>query len=165
MTVFLAIVGFILIGIGFLGIFLPVLPGIPLAWLGLFIFAIGTGFEKISILATVIFFILMLLTLAFDFLAPMLGAGKYKASRLGIAGTFFGFLVGILVFGFWGIILGPLIGAFVGELIARRPAGQALKSATGAFIGFLAGTLVRVIYIFILLGYFCLLYTSPSPRD
>ena len=165
MTVFLAIVGFILIGTGFLGIFLPVLPGIPLAWLGLFIFAIGTGFEKISILATVIFFILMLLTLAFDFLAPMLGAGKYKASRLGIAGTFFGFLVGILVFGFWGIILGPLIGAFVGELIARRPAGQALKSATGAFIGFLAGTLVRVIYIFILLGYFCLLYTSPSPRD
>ncbi|UCC16863.1 MAG: DUF456 family protein, partial [Dehalococcoidales bacterium] len=70
MTVFLAIVGFILIGVGFLGIFLPVLPGIPLAWLGLFVFAIGTGFDKISILATVIFFILMLLTLAFDFFAP-----------------------------------------------------------------------------------------------
>jgi uncharacterized protein YqgC (DUF456 family) len=154
MTVFLAIVGFILIGVGFIGIFLPVLPGIPLAWLGLFIFAIGTGFDKISILATIIFFVLMLLTLALDFFAPMLGAGKYKASKLGIAGTFVGFIVGILVFGFWGVILGPFIGAFVGELIARRPAGQALKSATGAFIGFLAGSLVRVIYIFVLLGFF-----------
>ena len=157
MTVFLAIVGFLLIGVGFLGIFLPVLPGIPLAWLGLFIFAIGTGFEKISILATVIFFILMLLTLALDFLAPMLGAGKYKASKLGIAGTFIGFLVGIFafgIFGIWGVVLGPLIGAFVGEIIAKRPADQALRSATGAFIGFLAGSLIRVIYIFVLLGYF-----------
>ena len=157
MTVFLAIVGILLIGIGFLGIFLPILPGIPLAWLGLFIFAIGTGFEKISITATVIFFILMLVTLAFDFLAPMLGAGKYKASKIGIAGTFIGFLVGIFafgIFGIWGVIFGPLIGAFVGEIIARRPASQALRSATGAFIGFLAGSLIRVIYIFVLLGYF-----------
>ena len=154
MTVFLAIVGFILIGVGFLGIFLPILPGIPLAWLGLFIFAIGTGFEKISVLATVVFFILMLITLALDFLAPMLGAGKYKASKFGIAGTFIGFIVGLLVFGFWGVILGPFIGAFVCELIARRPAGQALKSAMGAFIGFLAGSLIRVIYIFVLLGFF-----------
>jgi uncharacterized protein len=132
MTVFLAVVGFILIAIGFIGIFLPVLPGIPLAWLGLFIFAIGTGFEKISVLATIIFFILMLITQALDFLAPMLGAGKYKASRAGIAGTFIGFIIGILVFGFWGVILGPLIGAFAGELIARRPANQAFRSATGS---------------------------------
>jgi uncharacterized protein YqgC (DUF456 family) len=154
MTVFLAIVGFILIGVGFLGIFLPILPGIPLAWLGLFIFAIGTGFEKISVVATVVFFVLMLITLALDFLAPMLGAGKYKASKFGITGTFIGFIVGLLVFGFWGVILGPFIGAFVGEIIARRPAGQALKSATGAFIGFLAGSLIRVIYIFVLLGFF-----------
>lgn len=154
MTVFLAIVGFILIGIGFFGIFLPVLPGIPLAWLGLFIFAIGTGFDKVSILATVIFFILMLFTLALDFLAPMLGAGKYKASKFGIAGAFVGFIIGVIVFQLWGIILGPFIGAFVGELVARRPASQALKSATGTLIGFLAGSLVKVVYIFVLLGFF-----------
>ena len=154
MTVFLAIVGFLLIGVGFIGIFLPVLPGIPLAWLGLFIFAIGTGFEKISIMATVIFFIFMLFTLALDFLAPILGAGKFKASKIGIAGTFVGFIVGIILFQFWGVIIGPFIGAFVGELLARRPAGQALKSATGALIGFLAGSLVKVIYIFVLLGFF-----------
>ena len=150
----LAIVGFLLIGVGFIGIFLPVLPGIPLAWLGLFIFAIGTGFEKISIMATVIFFIFMLFTLALDFLAPILGAGKFKASKIGIAGTFVGFIVGIILFQFWGVIIGPFIGAFVGELLARRPAGQALKSATGALIGFLAGSLVKVIYIFVLLGFF-----------
>ena len=153
-VVLLSILGFVLIAAGLIGIFLPVLPGVPLAWLGLFIFAIGTGFEKISVLATVIFFIFMLLTLLIDFLTPMLGAGKQKASKWGIAGTFAGFLVGIFVFGFWGIILGPFIGAFLGELIARKPTGQALKSAAGALLGFVAGSLFKVIYIFVLLGFF-----------
>lgn len=149
----MAILAFILIGVGFAGVFLPVLPGIPLAWLGVFVFAIGTGFEKISVLATVIFFVLMLLSLALDFFAPMLGAGKYRASRWGIAGAFVGFLLGILVLGFWGVIFGPFIGAFLGETVARRPADQALRSAAGTLIGFLAGSLVKVIYIFVLLGF------------
>jgi uncharacterized protein len=153
-TIVLAILGFVLIGAGFLGIFLPILPDIPLAWLGLFIFAIGTGFDKISILATVLFFVFMLLTMLLVFFAPMIGAGKYKASKWGVAGTFIGFMAGIMIFGFWGIILGPFIGAFLGELIARRPAQIALKSALGALIGFIAGSLFKVIYIFILLGFF-----------
>jgi uncharacterized protein YqgC (DUF456 family) len=153
-TALLAILGFVFIGAGFLGIFLPILPGIPLAWLGFFIFAIGTGFTRISILATVVFFVLMLVVLLLDFLAPVLGAGKYKASKWGIAGAFVGFLVGVLIFGFWGIILGPFIGALLGEIAARRPAGQAFKSAAGTLIGFLAGSLIKTIYIFVLLGFF-----------
>ncbi|MBN2239785.1 MAG: DUF456 domain-containing protein [Dehalococcoidales bacterium] len=152
--ILLGILAFVLIIVGFIGVFLPILPGIPLAWLGLFIFAIGTGFDKISILATVLFFVWMVLTLLLDFLAPMIGAGKYKASKWGIIGTTVGLIVGLIWFGFWGVILGPFIGAFAGELLAMRPPKQALKSAFGAFIGFLAGTLFRVIYIFVLLGFF-----------
>lgn len=138
---------------GLAGVFLPLLPGVPLAWLGLFIYAIGTGFDRISILTTVIFFILMLLTLLFDFVAPMLGASKYRASRYGIIGAFIGFTVGIFVFGFWGVILGPFLGAFLGELIAKGQPRQALKSALGAFLGFVAGTLVKTILILIMLGF------------
>ncbi len=152
MGILLAVICFILMAVGLAGVFLPILPGVPLAWLGLFIYAIGTGFERISILATVIFFVLMLVTLALDFIAPMLGAGKYKASKWGIAGTFVGFIVGIFTLGIWGIILGPFIGAFLGELIARRPTGQAFKSASGALLGFIAGSLIKVIFIFIMLG-------------
>ncbi len=140
---------------GLLGVFLPLLPGVPLAWLGLFIYALGTGFERISITTTVVFFILMLLSLLLDFITPMLGASKYRASKYGIIGAFIGFTVGIFVFGFWGIILGPLAGAFLGELIARRPPRQAFKSALGAFLGFVAGTLVKTILILIMLG-FCI---------
>jgi len=140
--------------VGLLGVVLPLLPGIPLSWLGLFIYALGTGFERISITTVVVFFILTVLTLVLDFAAPMLGARKYRASKFGSFGAFLGFMVGIFVLGFWGIILGPFIGAFLGELIARRKPKQALGSALGAILGFVAGALFKIIVILIMAGFF-----------
>ena len=153
-TIALTVVCSVLIVVGLLGVVLPILPGIPLAWLGLFIYAIGTGFERISIATVVVFSILTILALLLDFLAPMLGAKKYRASKLGVFGAFLGFTVGIFVLGFWGIILGPFIGALLGELIAGRRPRQALGSAFGTFLGFVAGTLFKIIVILVMAGFF-----------
>ena len=139
---------------GLVGALVPAIPGVPIAWLGFFIYAIATGFERISVVTVVIFFILMLLTLVLDFVAPMLGAKKYRASKLGIAGAFLGFVAGIFLLGFWGIIVGPLVGAFLGELIASRKPGQALGSALGAFLGFISGALVKIVLILVMAGFF-----------
>ncbi|MFC1897102.1 DUF456 domain-containing protein [Chloroflexota bacterium] len=153
-TVLWAILCSVLILAGLIGVFVPILPGIPLAWLGFFIYAIGTGFERISISLVIVFFVLMVLITITDFLAPMLGAKKFKASKYGVFGAFLGLMVGIIVFGFWGIILGPLIGAFSMELIARKPPKGAFKSAIGAFVGFIAGTLLKVIFLLVMSGFF-----------
>lgn len=153
-TIALTILCSVLMVVGLLGVVLPVLPGIPLSWLGLFIYALGTGFERISIATVVVFFILAVLTLVLDFAAPMLGARKYRASKLGVFGAFLGFTVGIFVLGFLGIILGPFIGAFLGEMIARRKPKQALGSALGTFLGFIVGTLFKIIVILIMAGFF-----------
>lgn len=153
-TVLYAIICSILLLVGLIGVFAPVLPGIPLAWLGLFIYAIGTGFERISIITIVIFSVLTVLIMLIDFLAPMLGAKKYKASKYGILGAFLGLIVGVIIFGFWGIILGPFIGAFIFELIAKRQMKVAFKSAVGTLVGFIAGALIKVIFILIMSGFF-----------
>ncbi|HEY92169.1 MAG TPA: DUF456 domain-containing protein [Dehalococcoidia bacterium] len=153
-TVAVTILCSILMVIGLLGVVLPILPGIPLSWLGFFIYALGTGFERISIVTVVIFTILTVLTLILDFAAPMLGAKKYQASKLGIFGAFLGFTIGIFVIGFWGIILGPFIGALLGELIAGRKPKQAIRSALGAFLGFIASTLFKIIVILTMAGFF-----------
>jgi uncharacterized protein YqgC (DUF456 family) len=140
--------------VGLLGVVLPVLPGIPLSWLGLFIYALATSFERISIATVIVFFILTVLTLVIDFIAPLLGARKYQASKFGIAGAFIGGIVGIIVVNIWGIILGPVIGAFLGELIAKGKPKQALGSALGAFVGFVMGALLKIIVILIMAGFF-----------
>ena len=137
-----------------IGSILPFLPGVPLAWIGLLIYAAVTGFEKISVLTTVIFFIVMLITLAIGYFAPMLGAKKYKTSSLGIFGSFLGLTFGVLLFGPWGIIIGPFIGAVIGELIARKAPEPAVKSAFGTFIGYITGTLLQIIVVLIMAGFF-----------
>ena len=149
-----AIICSVLILIGLIGALLPAIPGVPIAWLGLFIYAIGTGFERISILTVAIFFGITVITLTLDFVAPMLGAKKYRASKLGVAGAFVGFVAGVILLGFWGVILGPLVGAFLGELIASRKPKKALGSALGAFLGFIAGTLIKIVVILTMAGFF-----------
>ena len=153
-VVIYAVICSLLMVVGFIGIFAPVLPGIPIAWLGLFIYAIGTGFERISLTTTIVFAALTALILLLDFLAPMLGAKKFKASALGVLGAFIGLIVGVLFLGFWGIILGPFLGAFLFELMAKKQAKGAAKAALGTVVGYLAGALVKVIFLFVMAGFF-----------
>lgn len=153
-TVLFAIICAVLMLIALVGVFVPMIPGVALAWLGLFIYAIGTGFTKVSLATIVIFLVMAVLITLIDFLAPMLGAKKYRATKFGILGAFLGLLVGIVFLSFWGIIIGPFIGAFTLELIARRRVDIALRSATGTFVGFLAGTLVKTIFLLVMIGFF-----------
>lgn len=145
---------FILLFLGALGVLLPFLPGVPLAWLGIFLYALATGFETLSVTTIGVFFGLMVLTQILDFIAPMLGAKKYRASKYGIIGALIGGIVGIFVLNIWGIIVGPLIGAFVGEMIALRRPNEALGASFGAFVGCLAGSLIKLVLVMVMAGFF-----------
>ena len=145
---------FVLMFLGLVGVIVPFLPGVPLAWLGIFIYAVSTNFEKISLTAVLVFLALTVLLFFLDLLAPMLGAKKYKASKYGILGVFLGAILGIIFFGPLGIIIGPLAGAFLGELLANKKPEQASKSAFGAFLGFIISALIKLIIILIMIGFF-----------
>lgn len=139
---------------GLLGIVLPILPGVPLAWLGLFIYAFSTDFAEISVTVVVVFFVLMVLTLILDLFTPLLGAKQQKASKFGIIGASLGTIIGIFILGFWGLILGPLAGAFLGELIVKHKPKRALGSALGAFLGFIVGGLFKMVLVLTMAGFF-----------
>lgn len=153
-TVISAVICSIFIIAALLGTVLPVLPGLPLAWAGILIYAAVTGFERISLTTTLVLLFVTIAAMAVGYFAPVLGAKKIKASRWGVFGAFVGLTVGILTIGFWGIIIGPFLGALIGELIAQKPPGTALKSAFGTFVGFLSGTLLEIIVILVMAGFF-----------
>jgi len=153
MEILIIILVFVLIIIGFLGVIVPFLPGAPISWAGLFIYAYYTGFDKISLKTSLIFLGLVLLTTLIDFILPILGAKKYKASRYGIIGIFLGLIIGLFI-GPFGIIVLPFLGAFIGELLAGRKSNKAFKAALGAFLGSLIGALLKMILVLIMLGFF-----------
>ncbi len=151
--ILIIILAFALMLIGLLGVVLPLLPGTPLAWLGFFIYAWYTGFEEISITLILVFLGLVFLSIIMDFVAPLIGAKTYRASKFGILGVFVGGFVGAITFGPIGIIFGPILGAFLGELYSKKNFGQALKSALGAFAGIVLGALLKAILILVMMGY------------
>jgi len=61
-----------------------------------------------------------------------------------------------IAFGPLGILLGPFIGAVVGELSARRSLGDAGRAGLGAALGFIVGAAVKVGLGFTMVGLFVL---------
>ena len=52
-----------------------------------------------------------------------------------------GMIAGLFVFPPFGMIVGPFVGAFIGEYLAVEGSGEkAFKSARGSFVGFLLTT-------------------------
>ena len=79
-----------------------------------------------------------------------LTGGTKAAERGAMAGLVFGLFVVPPV----GMILGSFLGAFLAELYyARKSTGAALKSAFGSFLGFLAGTGLKLIACGVMMYY------------
>ncbi|MCQ2595879.1 MAG: DUF456 domain-containing protein, partial [Treponemataceae bacterium] len=142
----------LLLFVGFLGTFVPVIPGAPLAWAGLLL-AFFSKFCEISVTTLIICAVAAVLVSILDNIFPVLSTKKSGGSKAGTIGSTIGLIVGLFI-GPWGIIIGPFAGAFIGELIHdSRNTSQALKAAWGAFCGFLMGTGVKMatVIVFIII--------------
>lgn len=147
MDIALYIITFIFLLAGIAGSVLPVLPGPPLGWIGLLFFSFTStaGFSTSFLIWTAV--VAALIT-ALDYFIPIWGTKKFGGTKAGIRGSTIGLLVGLFFapFGFISIIIGPMIGAFIGEMTVDRDTTKAMKSAVGSFIGFLLGTGLKLIY-------------------
>lgn len=148
-----ALLGVFLMFLGLAGVFIPLLPGVPLAWAGLLLYAFATDFSVISLSVILIFLFLTLLVAGIDIIAPIIGAKKFDASKYGIIGATLGFIVGVFTLGPIGIIAGPFLGAFLGEYFSGKEVSRAGRSAFGTFIGFLTGSLIKLALILVMVGF------------
>lgn len=128
---------------GMAGIVIPIIPSIPLVWLGAFVFALCTHFEKITGMLLLVFALLTIFSIVLETLGSVYGARKFGATRWGIIGSVIGTGVGFYLGGPIGLILGPIIGTVIFELIGGKDYRGALKSGMGNFVGFLGGSLIK----------------------
>lgn len=143
MELALTIFAGILLGIGFLGTFVPILPGAPLAWAGLLL-AYFSDYNEISLTILIITAIVAIVVSIVDNIFPITMTKKTGGSKAATTGSTIGLIVGLFV-GPVGIILGPFCGALVGELLENNGEFKpALKVAWGAFLGFLLGTGIKM---------------------
>ena len=135
----ITIVSLIIIGIGILGTFLPVLPGLAVSFFGLILYKFS-GNPDFSIWYIVIFGILTLISLVLNYIIPIKTTEKYGGSNYGKYGGLIGTIIG-LFFPPIGFIIGMLLGVFLGELIHdKTDKKKAFNATKGAFLGFIYGT-------------------------
>lgn len=143
MDIFLLIVAFLCMLIGIIGCIIPGLPGVPIAYLGLWI-AQATDKIDFSWQFLLIWGIVTIVVSILDYIVPAWGTKHYGGTKYGVWGSTIGVFVG-LFFGAVGVILGPLVGAVLGEMISGKEFGEALRAGWGSFIGILAGTVLKLI--------------------
>jgi len=142
METLLIIIGALFITAGLIGSFLPVVPGPPLSYLGLLTLQL-TSSHPFSLSFFIIWALVVVALMVLDNVIPAYGAKKFGGSAYGIWGCMLGMGIGIF-FPPLGLVLGPLAGAFLGELVGGKKSEQAFRSAWGSFVGFLASTVLKV---------------------
>ena len=143
MDVILTIIGTGLIIAGFIGSILPILLGTPLSYAGLLALQL-TSAHPFSASFLIIWALVVVALILLDNVIPVWTTERAGGSSYGVWGSIIGLVIGFF-FPPFGIIVGPLAGAFAGELIGGQTTNKALKSAWGSFIGLLLGTLINVI--------------------
>ena len=135
-------IGIILIIIGLASCVLPPLPGPPIAYISLLLAHYVLGLkQEIPVWMLIVYAVVIVFVLIIDNFIPIWGTK--------IRGSFVGILVGIFLSPFGGIsiVICPLLGAIIGELIAGEDMQVAIKSGIGSFIGFLLTSGLKIILV------------------
>ena len=165
MDIVLIILGALCLLAGLVGCVAPVLPGVPLSYLGLLLLH-WTDRAQFTWQFLTIWAVIVVVIQVLDYLIPAWGTKKFGGTKYGVWGSTIGLFAGFFL-GPLGIIIGPFVGAVLGELIyfKRHPQAapaqdkktrfrRALRAGFGSFIGLLAGTLIKVICCGVMIAYF-----------
>ncbi|MGB9885817.1 MAG: DUF456 domain-containing protein [Moorellales bacterium] len=137
------LVALVLFLAGLVGIFLPALPGHPLIWVGMLVYGLLTGFERIDWSFLLGQGLLALAGVMVDYLASAWGVRRYGGSRAAVWGAVVGAVVGGVIMGPAGVLVGPFLGAVAAELLAGRSPARAFRIGVGTLVGFLGGLVLK----------------------
>jgi len=142
-----------LILVGLAGTVLPALPGTALVLAGIVLGAWIDDFTRVGGLTLAVVGALAVAAWVLDYVASLLGAKKAGASPQALIGAAIGTVAGLLL-GLVGVLFLPLVGAAIGEYLARRDRAQAVKVGVATWLGLLAGMLAKVVIAFTMVGIF-----------
>jgi uncharacterized protein YqgC (DUF456 family) len=155
------LIAIVLMAIGLIGTLLPVVPGAIIILAAALLHQIMLGSEKSvgwwNIAALVL---LTLLSYGLEFAGGYFGAKRFGATKWGAFGATLG-AIGGLVYPFPGLIIGPVVGAIAGELIAGKRLVSAGRAGWGTLLGNLAGMLGKLTIALVMVSWF--LVTAPAP--
>ncbi len=163
MDIILIIIGAVLCLIAIIGSLLPVLPGPLLAYVAFILLQFTSGHPFSRTFFIVRWLIIIFLTVL-DYIIPSRGTKKFWGTKRGVRGSNIWLVIAVIVlpifwiviwpFGLLGLLGWPFLWAYLGEKYAGKQHKHALKSARGSFIGFITGSLLKLVISIVMFIYF-----------
>ena len=153
----LIVVAILLALVGLVGAVVPGVVGTPFSFLALLTLSFVKGIDY-STKFLLIMGLIGAAVFALDYVVPIWGTKKLGGTKAGVRGSTIGLFLGLFItfvfpVGFIAVLLGPFIGAYVGEKLAGTEDHKAWRAAFGSFVGFLLGTGVKTIYACVCIFY------------
>lgn len=150
MNIVLIILAILMVLVGIVGSVVPGLAGPPFSWLAILFISLSNVAEANTVLLVVTAAVAIVITVL-DYIVPSLSTKRHGGSKAGVWGCNIGLVISIVGLpfgpqGLIGVIFWPFIGAFLGELIGGKARKEAMQAAWGAFLGFLTGTGLKLLF-------------------
>lgn len=146
---------------GIVGSIVPALPGPPLTLGGLVMVWLIAP-EEVTLTVIIVMTVLTIIAQVIDYVAPMWMTKMGGGSKRAIWGSTLGTIVGLFYMPI-GLIVGPLIGAFIGEMAESNELGKATKVALMSFIAFLLTTCFKLV-LSLMMTYYIIIGTIGMVR-
>jgi uncharacterized protein YqgC (DUF456 family) len=134
----------LIMAVGCLGSILPAVPSTPLVLGAAVVHKLYFQADSAGWIVMTLLVLITGVALLMDYLATVLGAKQFGATKKGMTGAIVGGIVG-LFFNLPGILLGPFIGAVLFEMIGGREWKPACRAGIGATLGLLAGAVGKLV--------------------
>lgn len=152
----------VLMIIGLIGVIFPIMPGIFMIWLGVFVYVWRFGFDVLSIWLFLFISLIVVVAGTSDLWLPIFGAQKAGAAKRTIITGMIGAIVGsiLIPIPIVGTIVGYAVGILLGQYHKHRDWDDAWLASKGGltgwgiatFIQFVGGILIIIIFAWTVLG-------------
>jgi len=163
MDIVLIVIWALLCVVAIVGSLLPVLPGPLLAYIAFILLQLTSahpfGWTFFIVRALIIIFLTIL-----DYVVPSRWTKKFWWTKRGVRGSNIGLLISVIVlpifwiviwpFGLIWLIAGPFLWSYLWEKYAGKQHEHALRAARWSFIGFITGSLLKLVISIIMCIYF-----------
>lgn len=137
----LIIVSFI---ISFIGIIVPVIPGILFLWLGFIAYHFLIDATDLNAFFWIVMVLFTIVILGSDFVIHYFFVDQFGGSKWSKWGAIAGVFIGIFIYPPIGMIVVPLVIVIAIELWLKKPFKHALKVALSTLAGFLSSAVAKV---------------------
>lgn len=140
--------------LAFIGLIKPVIPAIPVLWVGFLIYQFGINGSTLSWIFWTAMIMLTIFIFVSDLWLNRYFVNRFGGTKKGEWAALIGVLVGAFVLPPFGVIVVPFIAVIIVEMMQSKNVTQAVKASFGSLVAFFSSAVMQAVLMFVMIIWF-----------